>query len=521
MCRPPGNRDPLPDEIEACKPWLTERIALIDPAVIVTLGNSATRFILGPAGLDQPRAGPALPLERPDRDPDVPPRRDPARGRRIIEPDPALRADFQSMKTALAERPAPVEEQLGALLMRIELRADAAEDTAGRPRASPALARPATPSRSPASWAPARPPSCRAWRAASGVDGAWSRRRSPSFASIGARLTRRPRRRLPARARARRHGPRIGRRAGRRRGRRCSSSGATPSRACCPTGHLVIELTVPGGRAGAAHRAVDGDGRAVGEPVASASKGSTDAVGGRGVIVLGIETSTQQTSVALGDEQGIVASVSVAGRARQDAVAPVLEQLLRWSGHRPRERVGGVAVGLGPGLFTGLRVGIETAQEPRTGPARADHGHLEPGRLGVRRSGTRRRRIGAVIDARRGEVFYAFYRSVPGGVVREGEHRGRETRASGRRAAGAVRRRCCWPGTVPSCTGGSWKGLGARVEFASPTQRPSRRRPRWWSSRSLGSSARKPTDSFDIQPIYLRKSDAEIAWDQRARGAPA
>ena len=32
MCRPPGNRDPLPDEIEACKPWLDEQIALIDPA---------------------------------------------------------------------------------------------------------------------------------------------------------------------------------------------------------------------------------------------------------------------------------------------------------------------------------------------------------------------------------------------------------------------------------------------------------------------------------------------------------
>jgi DNA polymerase len=46
MCRPPGNRDPLPDEIEACTPWLTERIELIDPVVVVTLGNWATRFIL-------------------------------------------------------------------------------------------------------------------------------------------------------------------------------------------------------------------------------------------------------------------------------------------------------------------------------------------------------------------------------------------------------------------------------------------------------------------------------------------
>lgn len=47
LCRPPGNRDPLEDELVACKPWLDERIEIIDPAVIVTLGNWATRYILG------------------------------------------------------------------------------------------------------------------------------------------------------------------------------------------------------------------------------------------------------------------------------------------------------------------------------------------------------------------------------------------------------------------------------------------------------------------------------------------
>jgi DNA polymerase len=45
-CRPPGNRDPLPDEIESCKPWLDEQLRLIAPSVIVTLGNFATRFML-------------------------------------------------------------------------------------------------------------------------------------------------------------------------------------------------------------------------------------------------------------------------------------------------------------------------------------------------------------------------------------------------------------------------------------------------------------------------------------------
>ena len=45
-CRPPGNRDPQPDEIEACTPWLIEQISLIQPVVIVTLGNFATKFVL-------------------------------------------------------------------------------------------------------------------------------------------------------------------------------------------------------------------------------------------------------------------------------------------------------------------------------------------------------------------------------------------------------------------------------------------------------------------------------------------
>ncbi len=45
-CRPPGNRDPLPDEIESCTPWLVEQLSIIQPLVVVTLGNFATKFVL-------------------------------------------------------------------------------------------------------------------------------------------------------------------------------------------------------------------------------------------------------------------------------------------------------------------------------------------------------------------------------------------------------------------------------------------------------------------------------------------
>lgn len=46
-CRPPGNRDPHPDEIASCRPYLEAQIDLVDPAVVVTLGNFATKLLLG------------------------------------------------------------------------------------------------------------------------------------------------------------------------------------------------------------------------------------------------------------------------------------------------------------------------------------------------------------------------------------------------------------------------------------------------------------------------------------------
>ena len=45
-CRPPSNRNPQADEIEACAPFLREQTQSIDPWIIVTMGNFATQFIL-------------------------------------------------------------------------------------------------------------------------------------------------------------------------------------------------------------------------------------------------------------------------------------------------------------------------------------------------------------------------------------------------------------------------------------------------------------------------------------------
>ncbi len=46
-CRPPANRNPRVAEVEACAPWLAAQIAAVRPDVVVTLGNFATRLVLG------------------------------------------------------------------------------------------------------------------------------------------------------------------------------------------------------------------------------------------------------------------------------------------------------------------------------------------------------------------------------------------------------------------------------------------------------------------------------------------
>jgi tRNA threonylcarbamoyladenosine biosynthesis protein TsaB len=231
------------------------------------------------------------------------------------------------------------------------------------------------------------------------------------------------------------------------------------------------------------------------------------------VIVAGIDTSTPQTSVAIGTEHEIVARASVAGPARQESVTPLLQDLLDRSELR-LSQLGGVAVGIGPGLFTGLRVGVETAKTlaqvaglPIVGIA-----SLDTLAYMVRHSS---RRIVSVIDARRGEVFSAIYRAVPGGVVRE---RGYEVHAPDRLVAELL----ALPGEVLAVGNGAMlyrdvlEEVGSRVEFASTVAaHPDAAA---MVELAVPRFLREEHDRlFDLVPLYLRKSDAEIAWDRRAR----
>jgi tRNA threonylcarbamoyladenosine biosynthesis protein TsaB len=235
------------------------------------------------------------------------------------------------------------------------------------------------------------------------------------------------------------------------------------------------------------------------------------------VIVLGIETSTPQTSVAVGTEREILAALALTGRSRQDLVVPALERLLEWS-DLELSTVGGVAVGLGPGLFTGLRVGVAAgkALAQVLGVPIVGIPSLDALAFRVRYTP---RLIVAAIDARRGEVFFAFYRSVPGGVMREGDHR---VAPPGHLAAEleALREEVLLVGNGAILYRRELEEVGGRIEFAASAQA-------YPQASALVELAvprfiREETDRlFDVVPLYLRKSDAEITWDKRARGASA
>ena len=226
-----------------------------------------------------------------------------------------------------------------------------------------------------------------------------------------------------------------------------------------PSDHLTIELTGGERRRGARRLVLTPGG-----PTWIDRWERLESVAGpverRAVIVVGIDTSTPQTSVAIGSDTEILASVSIAGRARQESVTPALEQLLRVVRAGPRSGSAASPSGSVRGCSPGCAWGWRRRRRSRRCWACRSSGitSLDALAYAVRYTS---RRIAAVIDARRGEVFAAVYRAVPGGVVRETELPGHEARSPGRGAAGRARRRCCAWGTVPSCTGERSKSSGA------------------------------------------------------------
>src|SRR5689334_18241661 len=109
-CRPPGNRDPLPEEIDACKPYLYRKIELIEPKVICTLGNFATKLLTGnPSGITKVHGRPQE-REVADRVVLLFPIFHPAAALRTDSIKQLLREDLAKLPALLARHAEPEEE---------------------------------------------------------------------------------------------------------------------------------------------------------------------------------------------------------------------------------------------------------------------------------------------------------------------------------------------------------------------------------------------------------------------------
>ena len=141
------------------------------------------------------------------------------------------------------------------------------------------------------------------------------------------------------------------------------------------------------------------------------------------MLILGIESATSRVGCAIGGHEGTIASAhSSRGRRHAESLAPQIEFVAEQAGVQLAD-IGAIAIDIGPGLFTGLRVGVTTAlalattlRIPMIGVTSLD--------LLAFPVGHTHRMITAAVDARRGEVFHATYRPVPGGVQRITEPNG-------------------------------------------------------------------------------------------------
>ena len=233
------------------------------------------------------------------------------------------------------------------------------------------------------------------------------------------------------------------------------------------------------------------------------------------MLILGIETATAQVSVAIGGHEGVLGLFEVCrGRRHAETLTPAI-QFVCQQADISLDEISVVAVDVGPGLFTGMRVGLAAAKAlaqalrvPMIGMSSLDLLAF-PLRFSDRT-------IAAVIDARKGELFYAFYKTVPGGLQRVLEPRcGKVGDLIGDLMA---------RGDDVVCVGdGALRYLDeikaeVRCEFAEQfLSRPSAAPlVQLAHARALREDWVNP---WEIQPMYLRLPDAQINWSTRAKGS--
>ncbi len=236
------------------------------------------------------------------------------------------------------------------------------------------------------------------------------------------------------------------------------------------------------------------------------------------MLLLGIETATRRVGVALGSDEGMLGIVEVGGATgagpprHAEQLAPAIDFLCREVGVSLRS-VSAVAVGIGPGMFTGLRVGVTTAKT--LGMALSVPLVPVPSLdlLAYPLRHATHELVVPMIYARRHEVYYAIYQPVPGGTQRVSEYSPAtpeqivaEISARGQHAL------CCGDGAMRFSSSFGGRDL---VELAGPAHS----RPDLGALLELA-GARFAREEFvganDVAPLYLRKSDAELDADRRA-----
>lgn len=231
--------------------------------------------------------------------------------------------------------------------------------------------------------------------------------------------------------------------------------------------------------------------------------------------VLAFDTATDVVTVAVGRNGEPLGALQIAsGREHAERLVPAIRTLIDDTGVA-LDRIAAIAVGVGPGRFTGLRVGVTTAkvmaqalQIPVVGI-----GTLDLVAYPLRHT---RRDVVAVVDARRREVFWARYRPVPGGLERLGSDAvdpPHEVVAELEAAGGEV----------------LLAGDGAdryRAEFAA-LDHAELAGPEFAAPSALAllelAHGRLEREEFvtphDLTPVYLRESDAAINWERAQLGS--
>ena len=155
--------------------------------------------------------------------------------------------------------------------------------------------------------------------------------------------------------------------------------------------------------------------------------------------VLALDTSTEYCSVALWQDGAVTERCELAVQKHSEMVIAMLDALLRDSGLGIRE-MGGIAFGMGPGSFTGVRIACGVAQGLAFGAGLPVAGICT---LEALAEASGRTHVIAALDARMGEIYHAAYEKRKGAWMAVSEPR------------------LCKPEEAPPLSGNGWFGAGS------------------------------------------------------------